>query len=595
MSTGSLALTLALLAAGAPSSDVIPMNTRNFKIPVQIGEGQRDKIKELILFASSDQGVTWNEVGVLAPDQDGFKFFAPSDGLYWFNICLVDIQGKRQPPDIYKAPPREKVLVDTLKPGVRIVSADRQADEIVVKWEIQEDHPDLSTLKLEYRTPDAPAYMWYSAPIQPAMTGQTSFQFINSGPVTLRLKMMDIAGNVGIDQKEIVAKAMSFVATPPAPTTLTPAPAANMAQANPAASMAPTNGSAGAALPQPDLSTLAPQQTQQPSATQGSAAPAAVAPPAAPFTPAAPAPAFAGSTATPPPVPYQNRNLAGSNYESMRPMQQTMNQPEPRNGQDRAWGPPAMPNNQPANSYGSESESRYINPLNQGGPMSQSMRPAMSRWPGAPVAPLQLTNTPQVTLDYEVTKVGPSGVGRVALYLTKDDGRTWEPFGEDADLKPPMTANLPGEGIYGLRLVVTSRAGLGGRPPQLGDLPQMRIEVDTTPPATRLFYPQPDPSRRDALILTWSASDRSLAPNPITLQWAERPDGVWNNIATDLTNTGRYVWQLAPNMPYRVYLRVTARDLAGNVGVDESPEPVLIDLHEPEGQLLGISGSVRRP
>jgi hypothetical protein len=48
-------------------------------------------------------------------------------------------------------------------------------------------------------------------------------------------------------------------------------------------------------------------------------------------------------------------------------------------------------------------------------------------------------------------------------------------------------------------------------------------------------------------------------------------------------------------MPYRVYLRVTARDLAGNVGVDESPEPVLIDLHEPEGQLLGISGSVRRP
>jgi hypothetical protein len=595
MSTGSLALTLALLAAGAPSSDVIPMNTRNFKIPIQVGEGQRDKIKELILFASSDQGVTWSEVGVVRPDEDGFKFFAPSDGLYWFNICLVDIQGKRQPPDIYKAPPREKVLVDTLKPGVRIVSADRQADEIVVKWEIQEDHPDLSTLKLEYRTPDAPAYMWYSAPVQPGMTGQTSFQFINSGPVTLRLKMMDIAGNVGIDQKEIIAKTTAFVATAPAPpATSTPAPAVNMAQPNPATSTTANNGTNGVALPQPDLGALAQSQTQQPS-TQGPAAQAPYVPSAVPSTPVAPAPAFAGSTATPP-VSYQNRNMAGSNYESMRSVQQTaLNQPDGRNGQDRAWGPAAIPNNQAANAYGSESESRYINPLNQGGSMAQSMRPGMSRWPGAPAVPLQLSNTPQVTLDYEVTKVGPSGVGRVALYLTKDDGRTWELFGEDADLKPPMTANLPGEGIYGLRLVITSRAGLGGRPPQSGDLPQMRIEVDTTPPVTRLFYPQPDTSRRDALILTWSASDRSLAPNPITLQWAERPDGVWNNIATDLTNTGRYVWQLAPNMPYRVYLRVMARDLAGNVGVDESPEPVLIDLHEPEGQLLGISGSVRRP
>ena len=170
-----------------------------------------------------------------------------------------------------------------------------------------------------------------------------------------------------------------------------------------------------------------------------------------------------------------------------------------------------------------------------------------------------------------------------------------EPFAEDADLKPPMTVNLPGEGVYGLRLVVSSRAGLGGRVPQAGDPPQMRVEVDTTPPVVKLFYPQPDTQRRDALLLTWNASDHNLAPNPITLQWAERPDGQWQNIATDLTNSGRYVWQVTPNMPYRVFLRVVARDTAGNVAVDESPEPVLIDLHEPEGQLLGIAGAMRSP
>ena len=74
----------------------------------------------------------------------------------------------------------------------------------------------------------------------------------------------------------------------------------------------------------------------------------------------------------------------------------------------------------------------------------------------------------------------------------------------------------------------------------------------STPPVVKLFYPQPDTQRRDALLLTWNASAHNLAPNPITLQWAERPDGQWQNIAADLTNSGRYVWQVTPNMPYRL-------------------------------------------
>src|SRR5262249_23090772 len=126
------------------------------------------------------------------------------------------------------------------------------------------------------------------------------------------------------------------------------------------------------------------------------------------------------------------------------------------------------------------------------------------------------------------------------------------------------------------------------------DLPQMRIEVDMTPPVAKLYYPQADPHRRDALLLSWTASDKNLAPNPITLQWAERPDGAWTTIAAEVPNTGRYTWQLTPNLPYRVYLRLIARDSAGNTGVDETPDPVLIDLHEPEGQLLGLSGTLRK-
>jgi hypothetical protein len=107
----------------------------------------------------------------------------------------------------------------------------------------------------------------------------------------------------------------------------------------------------------------------------------------------------------------------------------------------------------------------------------------------------------------------------------------------------------------------------------------------------KLNYPQADPGRRDALVLTWTASDRNLAPGPITLQWSERSDGPWHDVAVEMTNSGRYTWQLGSNLPVRVFLRITARDSAGNTAFDETPEAVLIDLHEPEAQILGIVGS----
>jgi hypothetical protein len=69
MATGTLTLALLTLSAGAVPPDVVPMNGRNFQIPIHIAEGQRGKIKELILFASSDQGATWNETQVAPPDK----------------------------------------------------------------------------------------------------------------------------------------------------------------------------------------------------------------------------------------------------------------------------------------------------------------------------------------------------------------------------------------------------------------------------------------------------------------------------------------------------------------------------------------------
>jgi hypothetical protein len=559
MATGTLTLALLTLSAGAVPPDVVPMNGRNFQIPIHIAEGQRGKIKELILFTSSDQGATWNETQVAPPDKDAFVFYAPSDGVYWFNICVVDAQGRREPPDIYKSPPRQKVLVDTLPPNVRIVSAERQGDDVVVAWEIQEDHPDLATLKLEYRAADAAAWTWTPVSMSPALSGQTRFHVATAGPVTIHLQLADDAGNVGDAQAEVRAK--SGVSNPSAPAIV---PATLQSNATPP---------------------IAPATANPHAQTGGGPAPA-------PSSASAPVP---NTISTAPP--------AGS-WDSSPPVQPvSLRRNDPPSPPERQWGSSPASGYQQTGWDGGPNRPTGVDAASRNGQTVASMGYAYAptstvgglRGLGDVAGAVEISNNTQITLDYEVTRQGPSGIGKVELYLTGDEGRSWQRYYEDVHPKPPMTVNLPGEGIFGLRLVVTSGAGLARKAPQPGDSPQMRVEVDLTPPAVRLFPPQPDPTRRDALLLTWNASDRNLAANPITLEYAERPDGPWVTIAKELTNTGRYQWLLPQNMPVRVYLHVLAIDAAGNKAMDQTPEPVLIDPSEPEGQIKGIVKTVRRP
>jgi hypothetical protein len=237
-------------------------------------------------------------------------------------------------------------------------------------------------------------------------------------------------------------------------------------------------------------------------------------------------------------------------------------------------------------------------------PVEEATTPPPAR---APLPPLQIVNRKQATLDFDVTRVGPSGVGGVDLYVTTDEGETWEKSQADHKLELPLpapagkpgsvTVTLPKDGvIYGFSLVVKSRAGLGKSPPRPGDVPQVRLELDTTQPEAELYAPQADSKRPDCLVLTWKASDRNLAAKPISIEWAERPDGPWSFIGdldrpptgspdldrVELTNSGRFVWQIAEKTPPKVYLRLSVRDTAGNVAVAVTPQPVLIDLMTPE-------------
>jgi hypothetical protein len=230
--------------------------------------------------------------------------------------------------------------------------------------------------------------------------------------------------------------------------------------------------------------------------------------------------------------------------------------------------------------------------------------------PNAPPPPLQIIRDSKINLHYTVRDLGPSGLGSVELWVTRDNGQTWQPAGGMQNINPSTAADvkgvpgavqlslpveLPAEGVYGFYIVARSKANLGTPAPQPGTPPRLRVELDMTLPEATLYQPQPKPGHQDTLVLTWEARDKNLAPNPITLEWAERRDGAWQLIGKDLPNapTG-YTWQLPAGtvLPPRVYLRLTVHDTAGNLATAETPEPVLIDFKEPVVSDIQLGGPV---
>jgi hypothetical protein len=211
---------------------------------------------------------------------------------------------------------------------------------------------------------------------------------------------------------------------------------------------------------------------------------------------------------------------------------------------------------------------------------------------------VQYVNKRQVKLGFNVTRIGPSGLGGVDVYITTDEGATWEKSTPDSKVSLPVSPGTRGtvtvpmakEGvIYGFYLVIKSKAGRGKSPPRPGDIPQVRVEMDLTTPVATLRAPQPAPGRHDSLILIWEATDRNLAQNPISLEWSKTANGPWVHIGhAQLPNTGKYTWVMHDGVPPMVYLRLTVRDMAGNVAVAQTSEPLLIDLVEPDLEGVGV-------
>lgn len=188
----------------------------------------------------------------------------------------------------------------------------------------------------------------------------------------------------------------------------------------------------------------------------------------------------------------------------------------------------------------------------------------------------RMVNSRLFELQYDIDSIGPSGIARIELWGTRDNGRTWRSYAVDEGSRSPLMVNVDEEGFYGFRIVVTSRTGPSGRPPQSGDQPEIIVGVDMTKPNAQITSVEqgcgPDAGK---LVISWQAEDRMLlAARPTSLMFSETPGGPWTTIAAGLENTGRYAWSLDRRLPPQIYLRLEVRDEAGNVAEFETKDPV---------------------
>lgn len=258
------------------------------------------------------------------------------------------------------------------------------------------------------------------------------------------------------------------------------------------------------------------------------------------------------------------------------------------------WAPPASAALEVRlsvkDTVGNEGEARYT--IGAGGaPNAVNPNPVVQQPAPAGAPQVRMVNSKRISLNYRLDDVGPSGAV-VELWYTKD-GRNWQKYGEDPNPKPPFVFDVHDEGVYGFSLVVRSGVGIGDRPPQVGDPPQVWVEVDLTKPVVKLLNVEVGRGM-DAgnMTITWTATDKNLGAQPITLSYAEQADGPWTAIIQNLENRGRHVWRMPPSgVPFKLMVRVEAVDKAGNIGMAQSPEHVKVDLAKPKVSILDVGSA----
>ncbi|MCI0703305.1 MAG: hypothetical protein L0241_19680 [Planctomycetia bacterium] len=547
------AVTLLSLTVGQPPApDYYSMNSRTIRLPIEYKK-DRKTIRQVLLYVARNGENTWYQEGFVTPDKDAFVYLAKDDGVYWFKMVIEDLKGNKDPSDLTAGAPDLKMVIDTLPPQVRPTNAKRNGEEVVIEWMVEDKFPNDAETKVHFRSASNPNGFWQEVMLPANSRTGVKFPCGTSEAVVVRITATDVAGNKTESTQEFPAAGNGQTSTSMSPTLpVGPVPPVGPASGTGNISSGNTGMSGGTKPADPVIPV----------------SPGPIAPPTPP-----------GITPTQPFVPVQ----------------------------------PTQPHTPPQTG----STNSGMKPLPTIDPKAAPSLPTQGGWnsatgPTVEMTRAQVINYPRFDLGFDLEARGPSGISRVDLWVTRDDGRSWQKWsqhdgkGGAVRVMLDIRENLQLEGSYGFRLVPVSGAGLSEREPSTGDVPELRIVLDVTAPQIDLFPPVSDPNAADTLVIQWKATDKNFGDDPITLEWSEAPGGPWKPVASAaneaivqvgalatpiarrLPNTGQFGWRVPPGIPARVYLKATAKDAAGNVREVVTREPILVDLTKPRAKISGI-------
>ncbi|MEN1680812.1 MAG: hypothetical protein AAGJ46_14580 [Planctomycetota bacterium] len=594
--TGQPALVESVSKERAP---VIDWSQEVFVIPYQ-WSSQRDPelAKEVILYVAAGDGTRWSEVTRASPRVRSFRYRAPSDGRYAFAVRTLDTQGRLWPKGGLS--PELLVRVDTQIPQLKLSGSVDGSGAVVVRCDVTEANLDTSATKIEARTAGGE---WQPLSHTAGLSGvpgtvrlEARWQSPDPQPaVELRVEVKDRAGNPAV--ATVVAEAVAAGLSPAAVSMNGSSPAAT----SPAVEAIAAESS-DPFLQAPPIELPPAGNWASPAAPSPANSPPLAATPVAQSTPAS-TPQQSPST----PSPAHSLAAAGDEWVADATSSTPFDAASPNTWRSAPGGresiprvaaapvarqaaPPTEPRAMVFDAPSLDRSPYHLASTGLRSPMPsvESTASQTPRSTATTAGPVMFVNQATFALDYQLQQVDRWGVSRVEVWGTDNGGRTWRKYAIDSDQQSPVTIATPGAGRYGFRVVVQGVSGLPQQPPRPGDRPEMTVVVDVEPPTVQLISArQGEGYLGNQLIVRWRADDASLADRPISLWFSHRPDGPWSPIASELENTGEYAWRLRRHLPRELFVKLQAKDQAGNTTAAQNDVPAPLNFASPSATLHG--------
>ena len=535
-------------AAPAPNTlKPIYWKQRLFFVPYQVNKntGSLDQISKVQLMLSRNGSAGWYPLQEANTNVRGFSYHAPADGQYWFSLRHINSKGQPWPSAQVTA--QLHIVIDTVKPTLKLEGSLGQVGAVAVRFEATDANLNPQSMNLEARTADGNWTRLSPVPDvsqQDRLVGHAEWSTpFGAKAIELRASISDHAGHQVQATSTVIVSgpSLKMPANNPSLQARQDASSPNNETVNPfqAASQMPAREwPANNQMPVDDVKQQSP-------------------------------------VADSPPLRNPYTTASGSGASNKIPAQFA--------GDQFASAPGLL------NESGQTANASAGNATEWNSPSVSSLDSSES------AAGIRTVNSRTFEVEYDLESVGPWGVSKVELWGTHDNGQTWQSYGSDPDNRSPIRATVEGQGLYGFRILVDGANGLRAAPPRSGDQPELMVAVDLQSPVVQLQSATLGQGNfAGHLQIVWQATDANLEPRPIGLFYSAYPNGPWTTIASGLENTGSYIWRLGRQVPDQFFVRLEARDIAGNVATHQLSSPVTLSRPQPTGRLRAVR-PVARP